>query len=234
MSDGEFSTLVARLRRAALAGGDLSAASPADTARLLGVQALTLSLRSARGSLELLWYDSADTLGTALDDLQFTLGEGPVWDALRTGRTVTVPDLREVPAARWPVLVPAAGRLAARSVIAAPLCLGVVTVGVLTGYRAAAGPFPAGQVDRFDLFSHVALDLLLHTPLASLATGNPPVAGLDLHRAEVHQAAGVLSVRLDLPVDQALLRLRTHAWRHDRPLLEVARAIVAGRLRFPE
>ncbi|MFI6642422.1 ANTAR domain-containing protein [Streptomyces sp. NPDC050504] len=211
---------LARLHRAVLAGQDLSAAPAAALAPLLDLQALTLSLRSARGDLELLWFDPANPLGPALDDLQTTLGEGPNWDALRTGRTITVPDLATEPQARWPAFTPAAARTPARAVITTPLRMGVATPGILTGYRTDPGPFPPGQRHDINRFARIALDLLLHTTPASL----------DLHRAEVHQAAGYLSVRLHLSVDQALLRLRAHAWHHNRTLRDVARDILAGRL----
>ncbi|MFC8131289.1 GAF and ANTAR domain-containing protein [Streptomyces sp. NPDC057302] len=217
------------LRQAARTGSDLSAASAADTARLLRLDALTLSLRSAHGALELLWADPADPLGTALEDLQYTLGEGPTLDAARTGRTIVEIDLNAVPADQWPLFAPGAHELSARAVIAVPLLLGVVTAGVLTGYRTAPGSFPALQRQDLSRFARVAMDLLLHTPLQSLATGSH---GRDLHRAAVHQAAGMLTVHLGTGIDAALLRLRAHAWEQGLPLLDVAHAVIDGRLRL--
>ncbi|MGW7414753.1 GAF and ANTAR domain-containing protein [Streptomyces sp. NPDC054863] len=222
---GEFTGLLDRLHRAARTGSDLSAAPAADAARLLRLDALTLTLRSRLGALELLWADPGDPLGPALEDLQYTLGEGPTMDAARTGRTVTEFDLNAAPADRWPLFTPAACDLSAHAVIAVPLLLGVATVGVLSGYRIVSGPFPTGQRHDLDEFARVALNLLLHTPLQSLATG---VHGPDLHRAAVHQAAGMLTVRLGISIDEALIRLRADAWSQDLPLLHVARAIVSG------
>ncbi|MEF3114117.1 ANTAR domain-containing protein [Streptomyces chrestomyceticus] len=227
MSHSDLAGLLHDLRQAARTGSDLSAAPAADAARLLHLDALTLALRSRRGALELLWADPADPLGPVLDDLQYTLGEGPTLDAATTAGTVTETDLSAAPADRWPLFTPAACDLTARAVIAQPLLLGVATAGVLTGYRTTPGPFPPGQRADFTRFARIALDLLLHTPPRSLATASD---GPDLHRAPVHQAAGILSVHLDVSIDEALLRLRAHAWRHDLPLLHVARAVIAGRL----
>ncbi|MFI0259529.1 ANTAR domain-containing protein [Streptomyces sp. NPDC017056] len=227
MSNGELTDLLDGLRQAARTGSDLSAAPAADAARLLRLDALTLALRSRRGALELLWADPADPLGPVLDDLQYTLGEGPTLDAATTGGTVTETDLSAAPAGRWPLFTPAACDLTARAVIAEPLRLGVATAGILTGYRTTPGPFPTGQRQDFTRFARIALDLLLHTPPLSLTTGSD---GPDLHRAPVHQAAGILSVHLDVSIDEALLRLRAHAWRYDLPLLHVARALITGRL----
>jgi hypothetical protein len=46
----------------------------------------------------------------------------------------------------------------------------------------------------------------------------------------VGQAAGMLAVRLGTTVGEALVRLRAHAYSEDRPLAEIAREVLAGRL----
>ncbi|WP_055699598.1 GAF and ANTAR domain-containing protein [Streptomyces silaceus] len=227
MDRDDLNGLLDRLHQAARTGSDLSAAPAADTARLLRLDALTLTLRAKGGALELLWADPDNPLGQALDDLQYTLGEGPTLDAARTGRTVVEADLDAAPADRWPLFAPAARALSARTVIAVPLLLGVATAGVLTGSRITPGPFSADQRQDLARFARVALDLLLNTPLESLTTGTD---GPDLHRAPVHQAAGIVTARLGISIDEALLRLRAHAWRHDLPLLHVARSIISGHL----
>ncbi|MEU2791204.1 ANTAR domain-containing protein [Streptomyces sp. NPDC007100] len=229
MAGDSFPRLLQRLRQAARTGADLSAAQAADAARLLHLDAVTLSLLPTRGPPELLWSDPANDLGRTLEDLQYTLGEGPTLDAARTGQTVTATDLSAAPADRWPLFTPAACDTPARAVIAHPLLLGVATAGVLTGYRTTPGPLPTRQRQDIARFARIALDLLLHTPPHALATG---AGGSDLHRAEVHQAAGVLTVHLDISIDDALLRLRAHAWHHDQALPDVARAVITGRLRL--
>ncbi|MEU6768239.1 GAF and ANTAR domain-containing protein [Streptomyces sp. NPDC046853] len=229
MRGGELTDFLDGLHQVARDGGDLSAAGAADAARLLHLDALTLSLYSARGVLELLWADRADPLGTALEDVQYTLGEGPTLDAARDGCLVTETDLSAAPADRWPLFTSAACRTPARSVIAIPLFLGLATVGVLTGYRTTPGPFPTGQRQDLARFAGTALDLLLRTPPQSLASGTD---GPALHRATVHQAAGILSVHLGMTINESLLRMRAHAWRHDLPLLHVAHDITTGHLHF--
>ena len=42
----------------------------------------------------------------------------------------------------------------------------------------------------------------------------------------------MLSVQLDLPLSDALLRLRAHAWSQDRSIVDVAAEVVARRVRF--
>jgi hypothetical protein len=48
----------------------------------------------------------------------------------------------------------------------------------------------------------------------------------------VHQASGMVAAQLDVTVGKALIRMRAYAFGNDRPLTEVARAVVDRRLRF--
>lgn len=48
--------------------------------------------------------------------------------------------------------------------------------------------------------------------------------------AEVHQAAGMLTVQLGVPIAAALARLRGHAAATHRSLIGVARDVIEGRL----
>jgi ANTAR domain len=56
---------------------------------------------------------------------------------------------------------------------------------------------------------------------------------LVLHRAEIDQATGMLTVQLGVPTAEAFARLRAYAYANDRRLADVARDIVARRLRLP-
>ncbi|GCD44734.1 ANTAR domain-containing protein [Streptomyces paromomycinus] len=234
MSRDEFTRFLTRLRQAAADGRDLSAVSAVSAARLLHLHALTLNLRGHSGALELLWGTLAgDSLGSALEELQYTLGEGPTLDAARTGETVTETDLTTRAAAeRWPVFTAATHGTSARAVIATPLLLGVATAGVLTGYRITTGLFPFDQRCDLDLFARIALHLLLNTPPQAVAagTGTGPRPYLSLHHAKVHQATGFLSSRLGIPLEDALLRLRAHAFSDNRRLVDVARDVIDERL----
>ena len=218
MINSELDGLLQRMHRAARAGRDFTAVDAGAVAVLLGVDALTLSITSTRGipasstfaqhRLELLWFDPADPLGADLEDLQYTLGEGPTRDALRLRVPVQATDLAASPVARWPVFTAAA----------------------LTGYRRTPGPFDRHH--DIDRFARAAFTLLTHTAPARFAASTPG-NGLPLHRARLHQASGILAVQLDIPIDQALLRLRAHAYAHDRPLLDVATDIIAHQLHLP-
>ena len=74
----------------------------------------------------------------------------------------------------------------------------------------------------------------------SMQTAAPPgelAAGLDesvAHRAEVHQASGMVAVQLGVSVGDALARLRAHAFAEGRPLAAVAEDVVSRRLRLTD
>ena len=49
---------------------------------------------------------------------------------------------------------------------------------------------------------------------------------------EVYQATGMVMAQLDVPAETALSRLRAYAFVHDRTIDDIARDVVARRLRF--
>ncbi|ARX84173.1 hypothetical protein SMD44_03611 [Streptomyces alboflavus] len=214
--------LTTLLAAATKAGQGFTALPAARCAAALGLDGLTISLFN-KGGLELVWHDPADSVGTAFEDLQYTLGEGPTCDAARTSEPVMVPDLRALPEQRWPALLPAAREQPIRAVFALPLHLGAIRLGALTGHHSSPGRLTRGQMtDALALAETATLILLTPEGTDDMGTHNL----LPLHRALIHQAAGALTVRLDIPIDQALARLRAYAFTHDRTILDVAHDVV--------
>ncbi|MFD7713546.1 ANTAR domain-containing protein [Streptomyces sp. NPDC059785] len=229
MPGSDLTRLLNSLRRAGRTGEGLTGFSASAIAPRVGADSLTLTLVSARGALELLWADPDDPIGPPLEDLQYTLGEGPTVDAAHGAAPVTVTDLHDTP--RWPALIEAVPRTtAARAVAAVPLRLGVIAPAVLTAYRTAPDPFTPDCLATLTVLAQTLLRPLLDTPAERLRLPTP--GAYDLLRAEVHQAAGMTSVHLHVPIDQALLRLRAHAWTHDQLLRDVAHAVVTKGLRL--
>jgi hypothetical protein len=56
-------------------------------------------------------------------------------------------------------------------------------------------------------------------------------AGADFHYV-VHQASGMVAAQLEVSIGQALVRLKAYAFGNDRPLTDVAKDVVARKLRF--
>ena len=174
-----------------------------------------------------------------LAELQLMLGEGPCHDVLASAAPVLAADLGDAEyGRRWPAFTPAARQLGAGAVFAFPLIVGAIRAGVLGLYRGAAGPLPDGQLGDLLILADAATVMLLGSTEGYTENGDG--AGLDgqapdlaLHRAEIDQATGMLTVQLGVPAAEAFARLRAYAYSQDRRLADVAGDIVARRLRLP-
>ncbi|PRY12884.1 GAF domain-containing protein [Kineococcus rhizosphaerae] len=182
---------------------------------------------------------ASDEVARTLEDLQFTLGEGPCLDASRTGRPVLVPDLASADRlvggrARWPGFAAAAIGAGAAAVFALPLRIGLISIGVLDLYRDRVGPLDRAELAEALAYATAASRMLLTLRTPPEDTGGEPAWHVPLahDRAVVHQATGVISVTAQVDLADALVLLRARAWKDDRPVDEVAADVVAGRLRF--
>ena len=145
-----------------------------------------------------------------LAELQLTLGEGPCHDVLASTAPVLAADLGDEDSGRrWP------------------------------GFAASAGPRASfgDALILADAATLLLLDGLRHDgDGAAAAAGGPAVDGqspeLALHRAEIDQATGMLTMQLGTGIAEAFARLKAYAYTSDRRLADVARDIVARRLRL--
>jgi hypothetical protein len=155
---------------------------------------------------------------------------------------------------QWPALMENAEQLGVRSVFAFPLQIGVSRMGVLELLRAERGELDDQQLAQalrlsdavgYAMLSHAALGRTLQgdnssekvwTPLApgtTRASSDPDaISATELLRAVVHQATGMLSVQLAVPLDEALVRLRAFAFAQNRSIMDVSRDIVHRALRI--
>jgi len=169
----------------------------------------------------------------AIEERQFARGEGPCIDAVASRRVVLEPDLAHGSSTRWLAYAPAALAHGIGAVFAFPLQVGAAQLGVMDVYRTGPGPLSDESLAQALAFAEVALETLLDAQ-AKAAIGQA-AEGLD-HALDSHyviyQAQGMTMVDLGIPLADALARLRAHAYTHDRPLREIARDVVAGRLRL--
>jgi hypothetical protein len=175
---------------------------------------------------------ATDELSARLEELLFTTGEGPGAEDLMFGSPMLIPDL-ELVTERWPGFAPAAVAAGARALFAFPLQAGAIRVGVLSLYRAEPGPLTPQQLADALVFTDIALQLLLDSAsgISGLA-GYQPLDGLSGSRAEVYQATGMISVQLGVSLEEALVRLRAHAFAASTPLDDIAGDVVSRLLRF--
>ncbi|ADP82518.1 ANTAR domain-containing protein [Pseudofrankia inefficax] len=177
---------------------------------------------------------ASDPITARLDDLQFTLGEGPGWDAVHDRRPVLVADLAGPSGCRWPMFAPAVLAAGFRAVFAFPLQIGAIRLGALGLLRARPGPLGDDTLADALVVVDVAALTLLDTRMDDPPGPSPGLLpdALGLYRAEVHQATGMLMVQLGVGAQEALVRLRAHAYAAGQTVDEAARDLVARRLRL--
>ncbi len=166
-----------------------------------------------------------------IEDLQFSLGEGPCHDAFTTGTMIVEPDLVGSSASRWPSYTPSALDLGACAIFAFPLEIGAVIVGVMTLYNDSVGMLTADQAADARVLARMLPTLMAAIQSESLQ----PLLSRSLsdfyaHRAEVHQASGVTAVQLGIGSDEALLLIRAHAYANSETVAQVAAEVLAHRL----
>ena len=216
------------------AGGDADAGPArlcevcAEAVVMTGAGVMLMSGDMPRGSV-----CSSNEVSALIEELQYTLGEGPCVDAYSKDRPVLEPDLADPGVPRWVGFTGPAVAAGARAVFGFPLQVGAIRLGALNFYRDLPGPLSVDQHADALVTAGVAARAVLAmqggAPSGALAAELE--AGSDFHFV-VHQAAGIVSVQLDVSVAEALIRLRAHAFATDRLLTDVARDVVAHRLRF--
>lgn len=197
----------------------------------LPVDGVGLSLMGGNYVGERALLGASDSTGVRLEELQFNLGEGPCASAFADGRPVLVPDLGDGDAkGRWPMFIHEAETTRARALFAFPLQIGAISMGAMDCYRTRPGPLH--EVTEALVVAEAVTLALLH---AQANGGGRGLADMAIgHHAAVHQATGMVSVQLDISIEEAFVRLRAYAYRHDRSLDEVGADVVARRLRFTD
>jgi hypothetical protein len=177
---------------------------------------------------------STNEVSQLIEELQYTLGEGPCVDAYRQDQVVAEPDLADPVTPRWFAFTPPALGAGVRALFGFPLRVGTVRLGALNLYRDWSGPLTGDQHADALVVADVAARWVLEAQ-----AGAPPGAvaqeletGANFHFV-VHNAAGIVSARQGISVTEALIRLRAHAFSNDRLLADVAEDVVARRLRLP-
>ena len=105
------------------------------------------------------------------------------------------------------------------------------SLGALTLYRDRPGPLNHAQHTDALLFADTAAEVIIEMQAAA----GPGALGAEAEPATnfrfvVHQAAGMVSVQLDITVADALIRLRAHGFATGRLVTDVAEDVVARRL----
>jgi GAF domain-containing protein len=179
---------------------------------------------------------ASNPIASAIETLQVSLAEGPCLDVVSTFRPALEPDLTSGRAAqRWPRFARAAVDQGVGAAFAFPLLTGGVAIGALDVYSTRPGDLdPDGVEDALLLadLAAIAVDRMRGTAqiagVAAIAEAPEPWS----YGTAVHNATGMVAEQLGIDVEQALLRLRAVAFATDRAVLDVARDVVARRIRI--
>lgn len=192
---------------------------------------------------------ATDTTAVRLDELPFTLGEGPCVDAYLHDAPQFHPHLDSVThTSQWPTFATEATQLGVRSLFAFPIPGArrpTGPAGVLELYRRAPGNLTedqrvAAQAGATAIGHRLATNWDEHrTRFGSAAEAIAAVATTDaaldepadaFTRTQIHIAAGMLAIHLNTQPDEALDRLRAHSFASGRRISSVAADIIAKRL----
>jgi GAF domain-containing protein len=180
----------------------------------------SLTIKVRRGRFSTL--ASTDERAAALDQLQYSLREGPCVESADHGDWLRSGDLRTDE--RWPTWGRQAADQGAHSVLSIRLLVGDEALGALNLYGAEQGRFvdPAEVDTALTFGTHAAIALTSTRQLAGLRTA--------LHsRHLIGVAQGILIERFDLSLQQAFDVLRRLSNERNEPLATVAEHVVEHR-----
>ena len=142
-----------------------------------------------------------------VDDVQYSLGEGPCVSAVADGDVHTSGNLGG--ARQWPRFGPAAGRLGVHSALSIPLLLGGDVLGAMNVYAQGRDAFPPQAADIGRAFSGPAAASVYNAQLLAQAERHTAHLQAALtSRATIDQALGVIMSRSGVTAPEAFTLLR--------------------------
>jgi transcriptional regulator with GAF, ATPase, and Fis domain len=164
---------------------------------------------------------ASDELASRLDELQLTLGEGPVVDVLnRSSYEMVV--TREAQPDRWPEFIPRARALGMRVAVAIRLSWDGRTLGALGIYATRSGVIRPETVALAETFAtHASATVMLAAKAENLEQAM-------LTRQKIGQAIGILMERYHLDADSAFSYLRRMSQNGNVKLRDLAAELVSG------
>ena len=193
-----------------------------DCARLLHVSDTTISFVGASDRLTL---STSSDASRTLGEWEFTLQEGPCFDAGvdNTSKTAeTAPSITNP----WPRLSAKAHATGYRSIGGVPLRVGSTTFATLNIQDRNGTISPETLADAEQIAKELA------SLVVSSLSQKPPSPDQPAEHDLFHQATGMVMAQMGIDAGSAADVLRAHAWSHDRLLMVVASEVVARTLTF--
>jgi GAF domain-containing protein len=195
---------------------------------LLSADAAGVILGDQRGQLRVVASTSHRSQLIELFELQSSAG--PCVDCFRTGRPVANVDLSTT-RTRWPRFTEAAVGAGFRSAHALPLRLRDNVIGAMTLFCADTTSLTADDLELGQALADVATIGLLQERAVRESELVAEQLQTALHsRVVIEQAKGIVSARAHVDVDDAFTLMRTVSRRTQRPLRDLAAAVIDGSL----
>ncbi|GGW65653.1 GAF domain-containing protein [Streptomyces lucensis JCM 4490] len=207
--------------------------------RLLPVNGSSVSISGGKG-VSVTWCAS-DRVAARLAELQYTVGDGPCHTALDRGAPVLAVDLSQGgDAHRWPIFASEAVALGVRAVFSLPLGVSGAAIGTLDLYSERVGGLTEPDMRTAlwvrDAVTYALVGLQSSDPVGGEDGAEDGVASWmaasEADHTEVYQAVGMVMVQLDVDPEQALDRMRGRAYAEGRTVSQLARDVLARKLRF--
>jgi transcriptional regulator with GAF, ATPase, and Fis domain len=202
-----------------------------DTCRdLLDTTAAAILLADATGELDVV--ASTSEASRLVELIQLSAEAGPCVESFKTGKVVSLPDVRESPE-EWSRFREAALAQGFASVHAVPLRLRETTIGTLNLLRDAVGELESQDQTAARAFADVATIGILHErSLRETALLAEQLQGALNSRVVIEQAKGVVAYRRGVPIEEAFELIRRYARSHQLGISQVAARIVDRSLEF--
>ena len=175
----------------------------------------------------------SDDVSESVQQMEYTMGEGPCVSAYEKRVPVFDADLGDDRTTEWPEFRRVALAAGIHAAFGFPLRIGRTCIGALNLYSEHAGSLSEGQTADAVVVAEFATRAVLAwqaaAPNGKLAWqlnqgGN--------HGIEVHQATGRIAQQVGISIDDALALLRAYAFAHDRTISDVATEVASGHLRL--
>ena len=178
---------------------------------------------------------SSDASTGRIEELQFTLGESPGWDAYEARTPVFAPDIADSQSNLWPGYASAVLEHGVKAVFAFPLTFGSSRLGVLDIYRDHPTALDEEALAFAFAFCRAATAEILDGQ-EQAGSGSTPFGFEDAMDSQfaIYQAQGMVMIQLGVSLHEAMSRMRAYAYSNDLGLGQVARDVVARTLDFSD
>jgi hypothetical protein len=198
---------------------------------LLPITGLAISVIDPGGQQSTI--HASDPVAARVEEIQFDLGEGPIFAAFASGRAEMLADVDAMASDRWPAFAGEMAALPVGAVFVFPLVLGAACVGAVVTYRTSSGPLSVDAVERGVALGRAIAGLALERAvrLADAEAGESPTTPVELRR-DVHQATGMVLAQLGVTATEALSRIRARAYSTGTSVREISRDVISHHLDF--